>query len=47
MLGEFYRRNGGWKERCVGQAWDSGLRGSSRRARRVRWRIGRTSPEIV
>ncbi|MBF6522604.1 TerD family protein [Nocardia farcinica] len=27
VLGEFYRRNGGWKVRCVGQGWDSGLRG--------------------
>ncbi|MFD5174212.1 TerD family protein [Nocardia sp. NPDC058379] len=27
MLGEFYRRNGLWKFRSVGQGWASGLRG--------------------
>ncbi|MGX1811439.1 TerD family protein [Nocardia sp. NPDC055321] len=27
VLGEFYRRNGEWKFRAVGQGWDSGLRG--------------------
>lgn len=27
VLGEFYRRNGAWKFRCVIQGWSSGLRG--------------------
>ncbi|MET8649872.1 TerD family protein [Nocardia aurea] len=27
VLGEFYRRNGAWKFRCVVQGWNSGLRG--------------------
>lgn len=27
VLGEFYRRNGAWKFRCVVQGWSSGLRG--------------------
>ncbi|MFF8813461.1 TerD family protein [Streptomyces pactum] len=27
LLGEFYRRNGGWKFRAVGQGYDSGLPG--------------------
>ncbi|WP_245677187.1 TerD family protein [Nocardia acidivorans] len=27
VLGEFYRRNGDWKFRAVGQGWTSGLRG--------------------
>ncbi|MFI6867103.1 TerD family protein [Nocardia sp. NPDC050406] len=27
LIGEFYRRDGGWKFRAVGQGWDSGLRG--------------------
>ncbi|WP_405737063.1 TerD family protein [Streptomyces sp. NBC_00028] len=27
VLGEFYRRNGEWKFRAVGQGWDSGLAG--------------------
>lgn len=27
VLGEFYRRNGEWKFRAVGQGWDSGLSG--------------------
>ncbi|MFF5859736.1 TerD family protein [Streptomyces sp. NPDC012751] len=27
VLGEFYRRQGGWKFRAVGQGYDSGLRG--------------------
>ncbi|MFB8006539.1 TerD family protein [Nocardia sp. NPDC056000] len=27
VLGEFYRRNGDWKFRAVGQGWSSGLRG--------------------
>ncbi|WP_329405742.1 TerD family protein [Nocardia vinacea] len=27
VLGEFYRRNGAWKFRAVGQGWASGLRG--------------------
>ncbi|MGY5310238.1 TerD family protein [Nocardia gipuzkoensis] len=27
VLGEFYRRNGSWKFRCVVQGWSSGLRG--------------------
>ncbi|MEW1547364.1 TerD family protein [Streptomyces tsukubensis] len=27
VLGEFYRRAGGWKFRAVGQGWDSGLAG--------------------
>ncbi|GAB0102670.1 TerD family protein [Nocardia sp. JMUB6875] len=27
VLGEFYRRAGGWRFRAVGQGWDSGLRG--------------------
>ncbi|MET9492104.1 TerD family protein [Nocardia sp. NPDC006630] len=27
VLGEFYRRNGEWKFRAVGQGWSSGLRG--------------------
>ncbi|MEU2092291.1 TerD family protein [Nocardia beijingensis] len=27
ILGEFYRRNGSWKFRCVVQGWRSGLRG--------------------
>ncbi len=27
VLGEFYRRNGEWKFRAVGQGWESGLRG--------------------
>lgn len=27
VLGEFYRRNGDWKFRAVGQGWASGLRG--------------------
>ncbi|MFE3955966.1 TerD family protein [Nocardia sp. NPDC059091] len=27
VFGEFYRRDGGWKFRAVGQGWSSGLRG--------------------
>ncbi len=27
VLGEFYRRDGGWKFRAIGQGWDSGLAG--------------------
>lgn len=27
VLGEFYRRNGTWKFRAVGQGWANGLRG--------------------
>lgn len=27
VLGEMYRRDGGWKFRAVGQGWDTGLRG--------------------
>lgn len=27
MFGEFYRRDGGWRFRAIGQGWDSGLAG--------------------
>ncbi|OPG08354.1 hypothetical protein B1R27_10245 [Streptomyces sp. GKU 895] len=38
VLGEFYRRNGEWKFRAVGQGWESGLAGLATGLRESWWR---------